>query len=106
MSQERISDTEFLNVLDVAGPTDLPRQTKALILELFLRVRSLEAQSLTHKAELLQEIAEGMSGELELLGTTPDKKDLRDRLRVTIRAVRDLAQGIQAVHAASPDSTK
>lgn len=99
MSFERISDHEFENVLRVASPRDLPSGAAALITELFHRVKALEAPIANDRVALLTEIAEGMEEELDLLGNSPDKIVLRDRMRAVIKAVGDLAKHLDSTTA-------
>lgn len=94
MTIERISDQEFRNVLDVAGRSDLPSSARALITELFLRVQDLERRTLAQKSDLLQQIIHGMDGDLQQLGSSPDKANLRDRVASVTTAVRDLTRAI------------
>lgn len=91
---ERINDADLANILSVASKNDLPSTAKVLIVELFNRLRELEERVAlsSEAASKAREIASGMQGDLELLGTSPDGVNLRDRTYNSLSAIRDLAE--------------
>lgn len=94
MTNERTNDVEFQNVLNVASKSDLSNTAKALIVELFERVKEIEARSAA-RDELLRSIVDGMNHELEKIGSKPDKAELRDGFVGVTTALRDLAQELR-----------